>query len=141
MSMILTIAVLALAVNIFFLMKQIWTLQAIVRITNEQIVDQKRTIDDLRDTLKYELDTQYRDMKVLILTLQADAIRAVQEPKKEEPTKLPGANRKPRTEEQKAQAAQKRKEWWEKKRAEEAKEQTSSPAPEVTPQLLPSPNA
>jgi len=38
---------------------------------------------------------------------------------REAPRKTPGANRNPRTEEQKAKASAKRKEWWARKRAQE----------------------
>jgi len=76
--------------------------------------------NEAHKTFQYSIDECFKNIKVDILTLQADILKNVNPVKATEAskTKVP-ANRNPRTEEQKRMASLKKKEWWDKKRQEQ----------------------
>jgi hypothetical protein len=102
------------------MIKQIICLRYIIQTNNTEISEVKKKLESLEKSISYDTETMTQELKVLILTLQADAIRTINIVNaKEQEKKLPGANRKPRTDEEKRLASEKRKAWWEKKRQEQ----------------------
>lgn len=119
---LMSIVIFITAFLVLLVAKYVFEILWDVRKTNKKLDELKNEVHENQRAI----DQSYKNIKVDILTLQADIlknIRPVISPKSV-PSSLP-ANRKPRTEQQKALASKQRKEWWERRRQEK------KPSPDV----------